>query len=877
MKKTTMTGFLRGRMFLLIHCAALLIWQPFSSFGQQSEEDWLTWSPVSEIPDSLGLGGAIAGVHHGVILVAGGSNFLDPVWEGGEKKYHKEIFVLRTNDVGEQTWANGGELPFAVSNGASVSTPYGVFNIGGMNQEGDLDRIVLLKWNSIKQEIETDTLFPRLPQTVSYPSATYLNGSIYVAGGKNEANPGGLNNFWKLDLSVGWSERDKMEWKELPVWPGPGRYGSVLLSQNNGYNHCLYLISGKSHDDYLTDVFEYNPIHGDARSTWIQKSDAPRAAMVAAAATIGQTHLMVFSGSDGHDVDKIMELKDQYSFTRDILAYHTITDTWIKVGELPFGVVATHALHWNDGWLIPGGEIRPGRRTNVVLYGQPDSIAEKSFLHWLDYTVLGFYFLFITLMGTYFSRQKDKGTKGYFLGGGKIPFWVAGLSIMASSVSSIGFMATPSKSFATDWAYFAGSMTMFIVIPIVVFAFIPFYHKLKVVSAYEYLEERFNVIIRLFAAAVYSMFQIAARMSIVLYLPGIALSAITGMNVYMAILLMGVLGTAYTILGGMKAVIWMEVLEGTILISGAMLCILVAVISLDGSPVPYFQEAISNQKFNIGDITDWDYATASLWVVIFGNIFYRLSTYTSDQSIVQRYMVTSDIRKAQKASWTSLGLLFPWAILVFMLGTVLFIFYKANPGMLNPLVNPDGVLPMFISQSMPVGLRGLIIAAIFSAAISSLDGSMHSTSTVIVTDFYKRFFPNSSEQDHLKVAKWLIALFGIFGTGISLIMVTQNHISIWDVFLEFTGLFGGITAGLFFLGIFSTRGNSSGAIAGIIGSIIILVYVKTSTNIHLLLYGAISLISCFVLGYFFSRILPGKSKTMGLTIFSKREVTHIDE
>src|SRR5690606_26888490 len=340
----------------------------------------------------------------------------------------------------------------------------------------------------------------------------------------------------------------------------------------------------------------------------------------------------------------------------------------------------------------------------------------------------------------------------------------------------------------------------------------------------------------LFAAAVYSMFQIAARMSIVLYLPGIALSAITGMNVNMAILLMGILGTAYTILGGMKAVIWKEVLEGTILISGAMLCILVAVISLDGSPVPYLHAAISNQIFNLGDITDWDYATASLWVVIFGNIFYRLSTYTSDQSIVQRYMVTSDIRKAQKASWTSLGLLFPWAILVFMLGTVLFIFYKANPGMLNPLVNPDGVLPMFISQSMPVGLRGLIIAAIFSAAISSLDGSMHSTSTVIVTDFYKRFFPNSSEQDHLKVAKWLIALFGIFGTGISLIMVTQNHISIWDVFLEFTGLFGGITAGLFFLGIFSTRGNSSGAIAGIIGSIIILVYVKTSTNIHLLLY-----------------------------------------
>src|SRR5690606_11326462 len=146
-----------------------------------------------------------------------------------------------------------------------------------------------------------------------------------------------------------------------------------------------------------------------------QNSDAPRAAMVAAASTIGQTHIMVFSGSDGHDVDKIMELKDQYSFTRDIIAYHTITDTWIKVGELPFGVVATHALPWNERWLMPGRGLRTGRRTTVVLYGRPDSVAEKSVLPWLDYAVIGSYFLFITLMSTYFSRQKDKGTKGYFL------------------------------------------------------------------------------------------------------------------------------------------------------------------------------------------------------------------------------------------------------------------------------------------------------------------------------------------------------------------------------------------------------------------------------------------------------------------------------
>lgn len=842
------------------------IFMGFSLLAQQDSNSRMDWSELPSLPDTLGLGGAVVGESNNVLLVAGGSNFPTPLWDGGTKHYYSEIYILEKDLSGGYTWRNAGNLPYPVSNGASVNTTNGILTIGGQNDTGDLNKVMMLSWNALEKKVEIDSSYPSLPEACSYLSATILGNQVYVAGGKNKKTDSGMDNFWVLDLS----ERNSgnFEWKNLPNWPGPPRFGAVLASQSNGEHDCIYLFSGKNGpNNYLLDVYEYNPSIKNSNKQWSQKSDIPDAVMAAQTLSLGQTHILIFSGSDGHDIDKIETLKENYSFTREIKAYHTVTDTWVGFGSMPEGFVTTILVTFDGKWVFPGGEIGPGRRTNKVRTAQLKSQIAKSTFHWIDYLSLGIYLLGITLLGVYFSKEKETGTKNYFLGGGKIPYWAAALSIMATSISSIGFMATPSKSFATNWAYFAGTLTMFIVIPVVVFAFIPFFQRLKVVSAYEYLEARFNVAIRLFAATVYCVFQIVARMSIVLYLPGIALSAVTGMNVYLSILIMGVLSTAYTVLGGMKAVIWTDVIQGFVLVFGAILCILVAIFSLEGSIIPYYTGALKAGKFNMGEVVDWDFTTASLWVVVFGNVFYRLSTYTSDQSIVQRYMVTPSIEKAQKASWTSLFLLVPWSLIVFTLGTTLYIFYKENPGELNPIVNTDAVLPWFISQKMPVGLGGLIIAAIFAAAMSSLDSAMHSTSTVIVTDFYKRFFPRSSDASQLSLAKWLIGIFGIMGTGISLVMAGQNYISIWDVFIEFTGLFGGITAGLFFLGVFTIRGNSSGALVGIVGSIVIMFLVKGYTNIHILLYGAISLITCFLLGYISSLFLRGKSNITDLTIF----------
>src|SRR5690606_32990165 len=156
-----------------------------------------------------------------------------------------------------------------------------------------------LRWNEARKEVEIDTSFPDLPEKCSYLSATVLQDRIYGAGGKNEINPEGMKNFWMLDLSN--RSKGNFTWKTLPMWPGNARYGTVLGSQNAGYNDCIYLSSGRNgSSDYFKDVFQFRPIAQDSATRWTRKSDMPRAAMVASSTSIGQTHVLVFSGSDGH-------------------------------------------------------------------------------------------------------------------------------------------------------------------------------------------------------------------------------------------------------------------------------------------------------------------------------------------------------------------------------------------------------------------------------------------------------------------------------------------------------------------------------------------------------------------------------------------------
>ena len=817
--------------------------------SKMQAQQWFSWNKTLELPVKEGLSNTIAGISNGALIVAGGSNFNQRIQEGGQKIIYDKIYVATDDKI--MNWKEAGNLPFPLANAAVVNTNNGLLVIGGTNGKSNSDKVFLLRWDPAKKQIETDTSFPRLPVPLSSLSAARAGNNIYVAAGQDDAaqpSPG----FWKLDLA-------KPEWQSLPSWPGAARTGAVMLTQSNGEYECLYLIGGKGTAGYLKDAFAYNT-HSQ---TWKTLAALPRPAWFSPAISLGPTHVILFSGSDGHDADKAIELKDDYHMVKEVLAYHTITDTWIKLNDVPTGVAGATAVRWNDKLMLVGGELRPGVRTSQIQIAALQTAKHKSKFGWIDYSTLVLYLLILALMSYHFSRKK---TGDYLLGSKNIPYWAAGISIMATQVSAIGFMSIPAKAYAVNWAYFAGAFTWFIAVPIVTRAYIPFIRKLNVASAYHYLEERFNSGARLFAASVFVLFQLA-RMGLVLYLPSLALSAVTPLDTITCILIMGVLSTVYTVVGGIEAVIWIEVAQAILLFGGALVCAVLAIIGLKGGLADFFTQGIADQKFSLGQ-ADWGFTSSTLLVILIGNIFIRLGNLTSDQAVVQRYMTTSSLKQAQRSVWADVAVSIPWAIVIYGLGTALYIFYKQHPEQLNPSVATDGILPMFIAQHAPVGLSGLIIAAIFAASMSTLEGSIHSVATIFTTDFYSRYKKDITQKETAKVAKIATVILGAFATGLSLVLVFMDVNSILDIFQEITGLFIGASAGLFMLGIFTKRANATGALIGAISSGLILYCVKTYTPLSFWLYSAIGFLSCYIIGYLASCILPGRKGLQGLTYYT---------
>lgn len=305
---------------------------------------------IPEIPFPKGLGGAYTGISSNVLIVAGGSFFDKPLWENGKKVYTDSIYVCTRKGNG-YSWQTAGRLPYKVAHGASVTTTEGVLCLGGMNDGQIYADVFLLTWDTVKHRVIIRS-FPSLPRACYYPAATQMGDDIYVIGGLN-GKP--LNTCWKL------SPGKNCKWETMPSPSLSGRFGSVLLSQQNGQNECLYLFGGKSAKNYLVDAYCFDPVQNGGQ--WNQLVDIPRPVLGAPAVAAKDSLLFIFSGSDGHDTNRINEIREAYRFTPQVLSYNTHTGSWQPAGCLPMGVVNAPVVKWNSRLLIPGGETRPGVRT----------------------------------------------------------------------------------------------------------------------------------------------------------------------------------------------------------------------------------------------------------------------------------------------------------------------------------------------------------------------------------------------------------------------------------------------------------------------------------------------------------------------------------
>ncbi len=467
-------------------------------------------------------------------------------------------------------------------------------------------------------------------------------------------------------------------------------------------------------------------------------------------------------------------------------------------------------------------------------------------LAFFDILVITLYFILILGLGIYFSKRQ-KNTEDYFKARERVPSWAAGLSLFGTALSPITFMAIPAKTYSTDWSYFLLNMSVFLAVPLIVYLFIPYFRRKNIKTAYEYLEIRFSVIIRLVGSICFILYQIG-RMGVVLFLPSIAINLVTGVDLFICISLMGIISLIYTLMGGIEAVIWTDVVQVFVLMGGVIISLAMNVINTDGGFEGILEIAHLEDKFNAFDLT-LSLKEPTVWVMLFGGFFANLTSYGTDHTMVQRYLVTPTKKEAQKSIWIGALLTIPSSLIFFFVGTTLFVFYKMNPSALNEnFITDDAIFPWYIVTELPSGISGILIAAIFAAAMSSLSSSMNAGAASFNVDILDRFGLGKNE-DPMKIARWTTFIIGTLGILFAFFMATFDIKSLWDEFNKILGLILGSLGGVFLLGLITKKANSKGVVFGIVFSFLIQILISQFQIVHLLLYSATGVISCFISGY----------------------------
>lgn len=831
----------------------------------QSQGKYLNWEMQTNIPapseDMPALQGAFVGSHQNVLIVAGGTK-VSPVDTSGFSfsNYSSDILIGTKAENGKIEWnsPSGSQLKQSCGYGISISSPEGLFIIGGKNQYGGDAKVSLLKWNADQYKVEVIELQP-LPETLVNGAGALLEGAIYVAG----VNKKGEEHFFRLPIEGVDSER---AWESRTPCPGPAReFGSAAV-QADGSKKSFYLFGGRPYKEFrpgkwLNDCWRYDP----REDSWQQVADVVANGVAyypagSPTVNVGVHHFLVFGPVvNGEPIS-----------SREVLAYHTITNTWTVVDTVPERMpIVSPAFWWEGKIILAGGEGTSPGPGAVVWEFSPNPV--PSGLRWLDYIVIVLYLIILVGMGAHFMRR-GKTTKDYFTAGKRIPWWAAGISIFGTSLSAITYMAVPAKAYGTDWLYFGLSMSQVLTVPLVIWMVLPFFRRLNVTTAYEYLEQRFHVAVRIIGGLAFLLFQFG-RIGIVLFLPAIALSVVTGVSIETCIIVMAVLSIFYTVLGGIEAVIWTDVKQVVVLTVGAIVCLILMANGTEGGFDALLQIGQEDGKLRMIDL-DFDFHSPTLWVVLGGGIGTNLINQTSDQTFVQRYLTTRDEKSAARSLLTPAILVLPVSLLFFGLGTALYGFFKSQPEALNPVLeNADAIFPWYIVSQLPEGLSGLLIAGIFAASMSSLDSSLNSVATVLTVDFYKRLVPGRSDKSYLTFARLMTILIGVIGMGFALLLAGSEIKSLWDEFSKIIGLFAGGLAGLFLLGMSSKRATTGGALIGFAVSGGIQFWVSSTGAVHFLLYTLTGLASCYVVGWLASWLFPPRQKLEGLTISTIREIS----
>lgn len=456
----------------------------------------------------------------------------------------------------------------------------------------------------------------------------------------------------------------------------------------------------------------------------------------------------------------------------------------------------------------------------------------------IDLFVIGFYLLGMIGIGVYFSR-KNNNTDQFTKASGHIPGWALGLSLYATFLSSNTFLGVPGKSFGSDWNAFVFSLSMPFAAWIAAKYFVPFYRKTGEISAYTHLENRFGPWARMYAMVCFVLTQLA-RMGSIFFGIALTLQALTGIDMSTIMIVSGICIITYTMLGGMEAVIWTEVVQGIIKTIGALVVLGIVIYEMNNGFSDIVSIGVADKKFSLGsfDLTDFSFST--FWVIFLYGFFINLNNFGIDQNYVQRYHTAKNAKEAARSIWLCVYWYVPVSLVFFFIGTALYAYYQQHPeliesvknlvaiemgvevGSLVPADYGDRVLPHFMVTKVPAGLLGLIIAAILSAAMSTISSGMNSSATVFLKDIYQRFINKDVTPKQEMVVLYLATgAMGIFAIATGILMIGVK--SILDIWWQLSGIFAGGMLGLFLLGMISrSTGNAVAKVATTLGILAIL-------------------------------------------------------
>ncbi len=477
----------------------------------------------------------------------------------------------------------------------------------------------------------------------------------------------------------------------------------------------------------------------------------------------------------------------------------------------------------------------------------------------IDWIVLIAYLVVVILIGIV-ARSGKEGISDYFFARGRMPWWTVGISLIATSVSASTFLGNPAEAFGHDLRLMQLNIGVPVSILIVCAVFIPFFRRSGAASAYEVLEQRFDLKTRMLASSFYIV-HVLLRTGILIFGPAIILAQVTGLDVRIVIVVVGVVAVAYTAIGGIRAVIWTDVLQFFILFGGGVLICLF--IDLD---VPGGMGAIFDQAGHAGKLTwfdpSWDLADArTFWAAGVAYIVLDLAIRAADQQFVQRYLSCSSLRRTQYAAILSAVLGLFVALLFFIVGIFLWGYFQAYPMQLAGIADPNRVLPQFIATKMPWGVAGLIVAAVLAAAMSSVDSAVSALSNTATIDFYRRF--GGSEGSSMRFARGITILWGILSIIIGLVVASMGK-NLLVLALSFTSLFTGALLGLFILAVGVKRASGWGAFLGAISGMLVLALVTKGLDLHISWpwYPVISMTTTVSVGWIVSVLSPRRDRGM---------------